>query len=159
VVHSEKTSQQCSFWSSNQEREMLKSHKPPTRTARESNSQAPSCTKRILSYGFSQEGSRKETLRNKEKHMWPNWTSIASPVSKPILQYNQIDLSQSKPTIKQKTLAIGKKVEKSEKSYPFWLSEESMKKVLNDLSYGKSPSWWQDAKTGAPTWKIPKAHL
>jgi hypothetical protein len=48
---------------------MLKTHKPPTRTAKESNSQAPSCTKRILSYRFSQEGSRKETPRNKEKHM------------------------------------------------------------------------------------------
>jgi hypothetical protein len=52
---------------------------------------------------------------------------IASLISKPILQYNQIDLSQSKPTIKQKTLTIGKKVEKSEKSYSFLLSEESMK--------------------------------
>jgi hypothetical protein len=48
---------------------MLKSHQPPKTTARESNFQAPSCTKRILSYGFSQEDSRKETPRNKEKHM------------------------------------------------------------------------------------------
>jgi hypothetical protein len=39
---------------------MLKSHKPPKTTARESNFQAPSCTKRILSYGFSQEDSRKK---------------------------------------------------------------------------------------------------
>jgi hypothetical protein len=71
--------------------------------------------------------------------MWPDWTSIASPVSKPVLQYNQIDLSQSKSTIKQKALAICKKMEKSEKSYPFLLGEESMKKFWMTSGMGKAP--------------------
>jgi hypothetical protein len=77
-------------------------------------------------------GTKKNTCDHIEHHCKPNLQTNA-PV--------QSDRSLSKQAHNQakKTLTIGEKVEKSEKSYPFLLSEESMKKFWMTSAMEKAP--------------------